>query len=744
MLAQLGPQYHWNQVLYNRWWIAAIALGVSIVATPIVRHIAYRLKVVDRPDALLKPHGRPIAYLGGVAMCVGLLSGLAGYLSVLPNLSALWDGIGGALGAGDVAALLLNPLWNLLFVALAAVAITLVGLLDDLYSIRPGQKILGQLVVAALLLMGGVGTRMGAVFLEPMGLAEVPWLLYPLSGGMVCFAVIICCNATNLLDGLDGLCGGVSAIIGLGFLALAVYLAMWGNTNPEMDALRVSLALAMVGAILGFLPYNTHPASIFMGDAGSMLLGFLVATMMALFCHTGNPRWFMASVVVFAVPVMDTMLAVVRRLLAGRSIFAGDRSHLYDQLIDRGVRLRRVVGLFYLLSLLAAGIGVGAAVYLRTRYALVLHLGLFALVWLIFRRMGVIREEASRTRRAHDVGPTAPVRPAVGSEEEPLNLLFTSVGRRVSLVHEFRRAARDLRVSLTIHAADHLEMAPALQVADHKAIVPSIRTDGYVQAILDYCRTHAIHALIPLIDTELLPLSNAADRFREVGTEPILSSHEVVSIARDKILTAEFLLAHGFLTPRILSPEEFASATYPLFVKPRRGSASQGIRKVNDARELEMFLATHPDSIVQEFIAGQEYTVDVFADLGGTPRCAVPRLRHETRSGEVSKGETVRHARIIDASMRLVRELGGCRGMVTIQCFLTPDGRIVFIEINPRFGGGVPLSIRAGADSPRWILELLLGRDVQIDASAWRDHLLMLRYDEAIFLPADQLPRGNA
>jgi carbamoyl-phosphate synthase large subunit len=90
---------------------------------------------------------------------------------------------------------------------------------------------------------------------------------------------------------------------------------------------------------------------------------------------------------------------------------------------------------------------------------------------------------------------------------------------------------------------------------------------------------------------------------------------------------------------------------------------------------------------------------------------------------------------------RLVDLLGGCRGMITIQCFLTPRDEIVFIEINPRFGGGVPLSIRAGADSPRWLLELLLGREPEIEMAGWRDGLFMLRYDEGIFVPPEALPR---
>ena len=149
----------------------------------------------------------------------------------------------------------------------------------------------------------------------------------------MCLLIVIgACNATNLIDGLDGLCGGVTGIIAVGFLALSAYLAEYGSAG-EIDEIRIGLCLAMAGAVLGFLPYNVPPASIFMGDAGSMLLGFFVATMMALFCQEGNSRWFLAACAVFALPILDTALAVVRRLLAGAGIFAGDRQECHQRLI---------------------------------------------------------------------------------------------------------------------------------------------------------------------------------------------------------------------------------------------------------------------------------------------------------------------------------------------------------------------------------------------------------------------------
>lgn len=389
----MQPKHTMIEVLQGEWWIGVVAFGVALVLTPVVRFVAYRVNVVDRPDELLKPHGRPIAYLGGVAMLIGLLAGLAAMAAVIPDRAAVWNDAKRHLATGELSLLLDNPLWNLLGIALGSTVMACVGLLDDLLSIRPLQKIAGQVVAAGIFLAGGVGHRMALLLLQPVGLGDVIWLGVPMSIVMFIGAMVCVSNATNLLDGLDGLCGGVTGIIALGFLAIGAWLAAWGG-RPGLDELRVGVCLAMAGAVLGFLPYNIPPASIFMGDAGSMLLGGYVATMMAMFCVSGNARWFAAACMVFALPILDTSLAVVRRFRAGTSIFAGDRSHLYDQLVDRGMSVKQVVVLFYALATATAAIGVGGAIFLRLRYALPLYAILLILAWIAFLKLGMISPPA--------------------------------------------------------------------------------------------------------------------------------------------------------------------------------------------------------------------------------------------------------------------------------------------------------------------------------------------------------------
>ncbi len=358
------------EVLDGIWPLGVLAYGVSVVVTPVVRWIAYRANIVDRPDAGLKPHARPTAYLGGLAICVGFLVAIVVGVAGWPDLWPL---------AGAIAA--------------AAVIITLTGLLDDLRELPPKYKVIGQVIAAGVLFAGlwtiGIHVSAARMFFSIVGVELPVWLAVTISAGVTVAVMVAACNATNLLDGLDGLCGGVNGIIALAFVALTVYLACYGHHDTGPDQFRVILSLAMAGAVLGFLPYNAPPASIFLGDAGSMLLGFFVATMLMLFAIEGTLRWFLAAGVIFGLPIIDTALAVVRRMLAGVNIFAGDRGHLYDQLVDRGMSIKAVVGLFYLLALLAAALGVLQSIFLRTRYAIPLDAAILAVIVVILAAKGM-------------------------------------------------------------------------------------------------------------------------------------------------------------------------------------------------------------------------------------------------------------------------------------------------------------------------------------------------------------------
>ena len=327
-------------------------------------------------------------------------------------------------------------------------------------------------------------------------------------------------------------------------------------------------------------------------------------------------------------------------------------------------------------------------------------------------------------------------RPSARGNARPVRVLFTCIGRRVELLRAFQRAANELDVRLECHGTDLNRLAPAMHLVDKAHIVPTIG-DRYLDAIDGIVRKHRIELLIPLLDLELAIIAEGSERFAKRGCRAIISSPKVVHICRDKIATYDMLRAAHIDTP---ATWDWADAVrrrnhkFPYYMKPRTGSAGMGNFVVRDRNELETLGRRVPGAIVQEFVTGIEYTVDVYTGLSGIPRCAVPRRRLEVRSGEVSKGITEKRRDVMATAGRVAEALGECCGVVTVQCIATDD-RVRVIEINPRFGGGAPLAIEAGADFPRWLLEEWLGRVPAIRFDGFRSGLAMLRYDSSVFVP---------
>ncbi len=315
-----------------------------------------------------------------------------------------------------------------------------------------------------------------------------------------------------------------------------------------------------------------------------------------------------------------------------------------------------------------------------------------------------------------------------------VRILFTSAGRRVELIQAFGRAAGALGLDLRVHVADSDPFVPAAFLAFKTYRVPPARGDKYIPALLEIARKARIDLLIPLIDTELPALSQAREQFGNVGCRAVISSPQVVQTCRDKLAAFEFLRDHGIPTPQSWLPEQAMALKrhrFPYFLKPRFGSASRGNFIIRSVKELESLIGLVPEAIVQELVPGIEHTLDVYTGFDGEPRCVVPRRRVEVRGGEVTKALTVRDPAVIEMGVRVATALGGCMGLITIQLFLAEDGAIKVIEVNPRFGGGVPLAIHAGADFPRWLLMEWLGRKPRIRLDGFKPGLLMLRYHQS-------------
>jgi UDP-GlcNAc:undecaprenyl-phosphate GlcNAc-1-phosphate transferase len=282
---------------------------------------------------------------------------------------------------------------------LGGIAISLVGLLDDVRTVSPKLRLaLGTIITAAVLLSTGIGFRLVDTLLSPLGIHTPSVVAVPVSFMVSVFIVLGACNSANLIDGIDGLCTGVTAIISLGFFLLAAHLAVW-QQGPTGDPVRLVLAIAMFGAAMGFLPLNFNPAKIFMGDTGSTLLGFNCGMIIILFTERGIFRWFLGGLMVFALPIADTALAMTRRLRSGRSIFAGDRSHFYDQLVDRGLSVKQVVAISYGLAAFYALVGC-VSIWLRTRYVLPLYLVIGGATVYAIHAAGMLRAERPSETRA--------------------------------------------------------------------------------------------------------------------------------------------------------------------------------------------------------------------------------------------------------------------------------------------------------------------------------------------------------
>lgn len=319
-----------------------------------------------------------------------------------------------------------------------------------------------------------------------------------------------------------------------------------------------------------------------------------------------------------------------------------------------------------------------------------------------------------------------------------LSILLSSAGRRVELLHLFRQAAFDLGVVLKIVATDiEPNRSAACQFADVAETVPRVSDPGYVNAIMTLCAKHGVSVVVPLIDPDVAAWSGLRDRaFAEWGIRVAVSSPDVVAICRDKATTAETLQAAGLNVPLTCRGDRFDPAQedlrWPLICKPADGSSSVGLRLLSGPEHARVSPPLATD-VVQERIEGAEITVNAFYDRVGKLMYAVPHQRLQVRSGEVSKGLTIRSDDITEAAEKIGRILPGLWGPICFQGFLVADGKFCIFEINARFGGGYPLAHAAGARGPHFILSDVLGRSYDA-VGAHAEGLCMLRYDQSIFV----------
>ncbi len=315
------------------------------------------------------------------------------------------------------------------------------------------------------------------------------------------------------------------------------------------------------------------------------------------------------------------------------------------------------------------------------------------------------------------------------------NILVTSAGQRVALIRCFQETLRRFFPEAKVYATDmNPRLAPAAYISDGCFEVLRVTDPEYVSQLLRLCKENSIGMIVPTIDTELLVLAENKRPFEENGIAVSVSDVDFIRICRDKRNTGEFFAKHGIRVPRAIDKTH---PIFPLFAKPYDGSLSTNLHYIKNAEELTTRILEDPKLLFMEYIdkaVYKEYTVDMYYGRDHKVKCIVPRERIKIRAGEINKGLTEKRP-LTEYLLERLSYIEGCIGCICLQVFLNPsDGDVVGIEINPRFGGGYPQTYAAGGNYPELLIrEYFLGERVEY-FDGWKDHLLMLRYDDAVYV----------
>lgn len=315
------------------------------------------------------------------------------------------------------------------------------------------------------------------------------------------------------------------------------------------------------------------------------------------------------------------------------------------------------------------------------------------------------------------------------------NILITSAGQRVALVRAFQETMKRFFPDGKVFTTDmNFRLAPAAYVSDGCFDVPRCTSEHYIDTLLNICLDNGIGMIVPTIDTELAILSANKDVFAKQGIFVSVSDYGFIMICRDKRNTGKFFEEHGIRIPKSIDKYH---PTFPIFAKPYDGSLSANLHYIKNAGELTAEILEDPKLLFMEYInkdVYKEYTIDMYYGRDHRVKCIVPRERIKIRAGEISKGLTEK-VPLTQYFYDRLETIEGCVGCICIQVFLNHQTNdVVGIEINPRFGGGYPQTYAAGANYPEYLIrEYFVGEQIEYFDN-WKDRLLMLRYDDAVFV----------
>ena len=323
-------------------------------------------------------------------------------------------------------------------------------------------------------------------------------------------------------------------------------------------------------------------------------------------------------------------------------------------------------------------------------------------------------------------------------QKNRMNILITSAGQRVSLVRAFQQELRSVFPERKVFTTDlQPGLSAACHVSDKYFQVNRVTNPAYIPQLLDICREHEVKMIVPTIDTELLVLATHKQLFLDAGIQVIISSEAFVEACRDKRKINTFFERQGIPIPAAVDKLD---PVFPLFIKPYDGSLSADTFLIREKEALTDYHLSNPKLMFMEYMdrtENDEYTVDMYFDKQHEVKCIVPRKRLLVRAGEINKGITCKNI-IVSYLREKLQKIDGAVGCLTVQVFLNNvTQKITAIEINPRFGGGYPLSYHAGANYPLWLVKEYYLQEHINYTDGWEDDLLMLRYDDEVII------RGN-
>ncbi len=316
-----------------------------------------------------------------------------------------------------------------------------------------------------------------------------------------------------------------------------------------------------------------------------------------------------------------------------------------------------------------------------------------------------------------------------------MNILILSAGTRDKVVQYFKK---ELEGKGKVIATDCSNLAPAVYEADRFYLVPRISEPGYIERILDICKKEEIAGVFSLIDPELSLLAKERERFLAVGTCPVVSPYELVETCFDKYKMYRLLTDMGIPTGRCYVDKEAfyqgvekGEISYPVFVKPVKGSASINISKVYGPKEIEVLFDLYDDLMIQEYMDGTEFGADVYVDMiSGRCTSIFLKKKIKMRAGETDKSVSVKDEGLF-ALIRDFVEKCGFAGMIDIDIFQIGNEYYIS-EVNPRFGGGYPHAYECGVNMPAQVARNLEGRENEVSIGAYQTGICMMKYNEVM------------